>query len=65
MAQGEYEDGRGAPMPDYVGEILLARYIGVPVTELEHWPAGVVEQYAMVRAAELTVERERHKQQGQ
>ena len=51
-------------MPSYVGEILLARYIGVPVMELDEWPAHRVEQYAMVRAAEFKVEEARHKKQG-
>jgi len=47
------EDGRAEPLPDYVHEIRLAQYIGVPVWELEHIPTYVLDQYRVIRSAEI------------
>lgn len=49
IAAAEVAAGRGTPLPDYVDEILVARYLGIPPWELQDVP------YYWYRATEIVM----------
>jgi hypothetical protein len=52
--------GYEEPLPTYVDDVLLAKWIGIPVWELEDQPYWYVEQMRAVRDAEFAAKSQIH-----
>jgi hypothetical protein len=46
-------EGIAEPLPDYVDDVLMAQYIGVTLREYHAMPYYEIDQYRVVRAAQL------------
>ncbi len=48
----DLQDGNAPPLPDYVQDVIDARYIGITTAELREMPMGEIAEYRIVRTAE-------------
>lgn len=51
-------------MPDYVDDVLMSQYIGITLREYHAMPYYQIEQYRVVRAAQLKAQQARNEQPG-
>ena len=52
------------PLPDYVHDVMLAKWAGISLTELETMPYWHVEQYRTVMSAQMAARAMQREMQG-